>query len=240
MHTSKASLHFTNAKIRMSYPQAPWTLKGFAYQTVHLIDIAKASPYVPIGIEIVSVLPGKTIGGVYLSQYKTGSTLLYSELIVIAAIVRQGGKLGAWISHIYVDQADSIQGGREIWKLPKEMAEFDWQGNEQRVLVKGESSEPGGADRVLCRFADHGRLNLWRQSGQVLTYSQLESDLFLFEASAAGNLAIVNSRLDVPSSSSFAHLIDSPPLLTVKAEELEATIKAPNVAGPGTRILATR
>lgn len=225
----------------MSYPQAPWTLKGFAYQTVHLIDIAKASSHVPIGVEIVSVLPGKTLGGIYLSQYKTGSTLLYSELIVIAAIVRQSGKLGTWVSHIYVDHPDSIAGGREIWKLPKEIAEFDWQGSGQnRVSVKSVASEVGGAGRILCNFTQSGQFNLWRQSGQVLTYSQLESDLFLFEASATGNLAVVNSRLDVPSSSPFAHLLNSPPLLTVKAEELEASVKAPSVVAPRTKILATR
>ena len=224
----------------MSYPQAPWTLKGFAYQTLHLVETVKASSYVPLGVEIVSVLPGKTLGGVYLSQYHAGSTLLYSELIVIAAIVRRGGKLGTWISHIYVDHPDSVAGGREIWKLPKEMAEFDWQDNGRGVLVKGDPAEPGGSDRVLCNFSGGGQLNLWRQSGHALTYSQLESDLLLFEASAAGNLAIVSSRLDVPSSSPFAHLIDSPPWLTVKADDLEITVKAPDVVAPRTKIPAAR
>ncbi|NDJ17057.1 acetoacetate decarboxylase family protein [Myxacorys almedinensis] len=217
----------------MSYPQAPWSLKGFAYQTLHLIDVAKASAHVPIGLEIVSFLPGKTLGGVYLSQYKAGSTLLYSELIVIAAIVRRHSAIGMWVSHIYVDNLESVEGGRNIWKLPKEAAEFHWSNQQSNVLVKQR-------DRTLCHFTSGWQLNFWRQNGQVLTYSQLESDLLLFETSAAADLAIVTSRLEVPSSSPFARLIDSPPWLTVKAEGLDATVGVPSVVAPGTKIFATR
>ena len=225
----------------MSYPPAPWTLKGFAYQTVHLIDIAKASPHVPIGLEIVSVAPGKTIGGVYISQYSAGSTLLYNELIVIAAIVRRSGKLGSWISHIYVDHPDSVQGGREIWGLPKELAEFHWRKGEQGgVLVKQDNaSEPSGASRILCDLNLGWQFNLWRQSGQVLSYSQLGSELLMFEASAAANLAIVSAQLDVPSSSPFSPLIDSQPWLTVKAEGLDLRVGMPGAIAPSTKILAT-
>ena len=46
----------------MSYPSAPWELKGYALQTVHLIDIEKARPFVPPDLEIISVWPGKTVG----------------------------------------------------------------------------------------------------------------------------------------------------------------------------------
>jgi acetoacetate decarboxylase len=230
----------------MSYPPAPWTLKGFAYQTVHLIDIAKASPHVPIGLEIVSVVPGKTIGGVYIAQYNAGSTLLYNELIVVAAIVRRSGKLGSWISHIYVDHPDSIQGGREIWGLPKEFAEFHWRkGDQGGVVVKqGDSSERNssefsGASRILCDLNLGWQFNLWRQSGQALSYSQLGSELLMFEASAAANLAIVSAQLEIPNSSPFSRLIDSQPWLTVKAEGLDVRVGMPGAIAPSTKILAT-
>jgi acetoacetate decarboxylase len=41
--------------------------------------------------------------------------LEYNELIIIAAVLGYKGKFGAWISHIYVDNPDSVAGGREIW-----------------------------------------------------------------------------------------------------------------------------
>ncbi len=41
----------------MSYAQATWTLKGYAIQTLHLIDIECAIKFIPEKLEIVSVLP---------------------------------------------------------------------------------------------------------------------------------------------------------------------------------------
>lgn len=65
----------------MTYPSAPWTLKGYAVQTLQLVDSAQARSFVPPDLDIISVLPGKTLGGVYLTSYRPGSVLtsdLYS------------------------------------------------------------------------------------------------------------------------------------------------------------------
>lgn len=53
--------------------------------------------------------------GVMLARYTHG-TLAYHELIV--------ARRPFVISEIYVDDARSRSGGREIWNLPKELAEF--------------------------------------------------------------------------------------------------------------------
>ena len=55
-------------------------------------------------------------GGIMLADYQ-GGTLTYHELIVFA---------GLKIVRIWVDSEESMRGGRAIWKLPKEMAEFTW------------------------------------------------------------------------------------------------------------------
>ncbi|HVF16551.1 MAG TPA: acetoacetate decarboxylase family protein, partial [Steroidobacteraceae bacterium] len=76
-------------------------------------------------------------------HYGAGSTLQYHELIVAPALVRLGWRMGAWISHIYVDSEMSMLAGREIWGLPKQLAAFHWSGagaephmNNLRVAVK--------------------------------------------------------------------------------------------------------
>jgi acetoacetate decarboxylase len=117
----------------MSYPPAPWHLYGIALQSFHAIDVETAKQFVPLDFDIVSVLPGKTVGSVYLSVYEPNSTLQYRELIVVPALVRYRGKIGAWISHIYVDNPQSVEGGRNIWGLPKQMADFTWQ--EGQIVV---------------------------------------------------------------------------------------------------------
>lgn len=203
----------------MTYPPAPWILKGHGFLTLHLIDFSDAAKVIPKDLEIVQVLPGKTIGGLVLGQYESGSTLTYGELIVVPGLVRYGGKIGSWISHIYVDDLNSIAGGREIWGLPKEEAQFLWQPEGGALVKQG--------NQILCNFTHAWQFNLWRLGGQFDTYTKLAAELMRFESSAIGNLSIVSSRLEVPRSSPFATLIDSQPWMALKAESLEITIAAP-------------
>jgi hypothetical protein len=62
------------------------------------------------------LIPRGPTSGLMLATY-TGGTLAYHELIVFAA--------GFLVTHIYVDDERSLSGGRAIWNLPKELAEFD-------------------------------------------------------------------------------------------------------------------
>jgi len=90
-----------------------------------LVPIECARRVIPDALEIVPVVPGHTLGGLIAVTYERGSTLTYSELIASAGLVRSGRHVGGWISHIWVDSQESVNGGRSIWKLPKELAEFD-------------------------------------------------------------------------------------------------------------------
>jgi hypothetical protein len=69
---------------------------------------------------------------VALMRYREG-TLQYDELMV-GPLVRCGARMGLWVSHIWVDSAASLWGGRRIWSLPKELATFTWE--ERRVRVE--------------------------------------------------------------------------------------------------------
>lgn len=209
----------------MGYPPAPWMLKGYAFGTLHLIEIAKVSPFIPIELAIVQTVPGKTLGGIYLSQYTDGSALLYNELIVVAGLVRREQQIGAWISHIYVDNSDSVAGGREVWGLPKEMAEFRWEPGEPGQVTVQQS------DRVLCAFRAGWRFSLWRQRVAFPSFSQREGNFLLFNSAAQANFGIVGARLDVPTSSPFSSLIASPPIVAVSADSLELTVDAPKMLG---------
>ncbi|MBW4525792.1 MAG: acetoacetate decarboxylase family protein [Phormidium tanganyikae FI6-MK23] len=203
----------------MNYPPAPWILKGHGFLTLHLIDFSDAAKVIPKDLEIVQVLPGKTIGGLVLGKYESGSILTYGELIAVAGLVRYGDKIGSWISHIYVDDSSSIAGGREIWGLPKEDAQFLWQPEGGATVKQG--------DQILCNFTQAWQFKLWRLSGQFDTYTKLAAELMRFESSAIGNVSLVSSQLEVPRSSPFATLIDSQPWMALKAEALEITIAAP-------------
>lgn len=206
----------------MSYPQAPWTLKGFAYQTLHLIDITAASPFIPPELAIVAAAPGKTLGGVYLAQYEDGSSLTYNELIVVAGVVRRQQTIGAWVSHIYVDNPDSVAGGREIWGMPKELATFDWQMGGRQVVVHQD-------DRVLCSLSSSWRVSLLRQTIAFPVYSLLNSNFLLFGGTASANFGLVGVKLEVPDPSPFKRLLDTMPISAFSADSLELRVDAPTV-----------
>lgn len=202
----------------MSYPQPPWTLKGHAFLTLQLLDIARVRPLIPAALNIVSVLPGKTIGGVYLSKYNSDSVLEYSELIIIAGLLSYKGKFGGWVSHIYVDNPDSVRGGREIWGLPKELAQFDWQ--ERSVSVSQ-------ADNLLCKLDyNHQSFGLPLKLGSS-AFSCQGNNLLIFPALVESRFGLVSSKLEIPPTSLFADLNISQPLLTVHSDRLNLVVDAP-------------
>ncbi|MEG5057948.1 acetoacetate decarboxylase family protein [Microcoleus sp. A2-C5] len=216
----------------MVYPPAPWNLQGYAIQTLQLLDVARVRPLVPSELEIVSVLPGKTLGGVYISSYGLGSMMEYNELIVVSAIANYAGKWGAWISHIYVDNPHSVAGGREIWGLPKELAQFSWEGNDSvKATPLGYRVTVSQANRQLCS------LNYSKQSlalpvsfsGNV--FSALSSNLLLFKGEFNSRIGLLRGELEIPEDSHFANLNLSQPLLTVGCEDMRLIAGAPEVVG---------
>ncbi|MDF5717087.1 MAG: acetoacetate decarboxylase family protein [Rhizonema sp. NSF051] len=207
----------------MAYPQAPWKLQGYAILCSHLIDTSRVRSLIPSELKIISVLPGKTVGGICLSYYGTGSVMEYSELIVVPAFVGYQGKIGSWISHIYVDNPDSVAGGREIWGLPKELAQFTWEKGE-RVTVRQEN-------RILCSLKYNRQTLAWRQWLSGSSFSTMNSDLLSFSFELDSRLGFVGSKLEVPPESPFSGIGLAQPFLTVRCEQMTLKVNAPRVLG---------
>ena len=210
----------------MPYPLAPWTLRGDAVQTVHLVDIARAQAVVPPALQVVPVLPGKTLAIVYVAAYGPGSVLQYNELIVAPALTRYRRSFGFWISHIYVDHPDSVAGGREIWGLPKELAQFEWApGSQRRIVVQQ-------GDRRLCTV-DYGTpRRLWRQPLLLPVHSLLQAQLLWFKGVVHGRLGISPARVDVPLESPFSALHLGRGRLAYHLREMHFVAHGPRVISP--------
>ena len=200
----------------MNYPQAPWNLKGSAVLTINLLDVERSRPFIPPELEIISVLPGKTVGGIYLSAYESGSLLQYNELIVVAGLTRYQNQIGSWISHIYVDNETSVAGGREIWGLPKEMAQFTWKDGE--VSVKQ-------GDTPLCHLQYskewYSLATWWQQKFTANSFSGLNTELLLFNNSFSSQISWRSGKLTIPETSPFTRLNIGQPWLTFKMDRLD-------------------
>jgi acetoacetate decarboxylase len=207
----------------MNYPPAPWQLRGNAIQTLNLVDIDRVRQFVPPELDIAAVLPGKTLGSIYISEYQIGSVLTYNELIVAPALVHDRTKFGGWISHIYVDNPDSVAGGREIWGLPKELAEFTR--IDRRITVKQQ-------DKVLCDLSYEPNLLSGLKIAPNITigcFSHLTGKLLYFNNHFQGRISSIDSKLEIPESSPFARLNLAAPFLTIDLQDLKLVAGNPEV-----------
>ncbi|AFZ17381.1 acetoacetate decarboxylase family protein [Allocoleopsis franciscana] len=215
----------------MTYPKAPWTLQGYALQTCQLLDAKKVRPFIPPQFELVCVLPGKTVGGIYVSHYGTGSVLEYSELIVIAGLVSYSGQIGGWVSHIYVDNADSVAGGRNIWGLPKELAEFTWEKQnfanteyKNRLLVRQQ-------ERTLCQFSYNPPNFELQVPLSANAFSTKSDSILLFKSHFESHMSLIATQLQVPTESPFASLGLDHPWLTLCWNQLRLVVGSPEAVG---------
>jgi hypothetical protein len=206
----------------MSYPAPPWTIQGYGFFNLHLLDVERVRSFIPSQFQIISTIPGKTIGGVYIASYQAGSSLLYNELIVVSGLVAYTNHIGAWISHIYVDNPDSVAGGREIWGLPKELAQFVWNRSEKPSVKVTQGAI------ALCEMSCQWQglsLPLPPLTAPVLT--TLETIPAQFQAKSQLQLQLIGVTLDVPSTSPFAALNLGQGWLSFYSDRLSVTVDPP-------------
>ena len=188
--------------------------------TAHLVRVADIAPLVPAGLEIVRVLPGRTLASTLLSFYGPGSTLVYHELVVACALVRCGGATGFFVSHIYVDSADSVTGGRRMG-LPKEMAVFAWDGAQPGV-AKVSGALPGGGLGELCTIR-HGRAPFrvgFSLGGGSLSVMD-DGRVMHFGSKIRGRWGLVRARIEVPASSPLAAVPLGQPLVSLMSGPMQ-------------------
>ena len=93
----------------MAYPPAPWQLHGDMWLSLFRVPAAGGRP-----------------GGLYGAAwvvYREPSPLTYHELLVARLRRDQPGRR-VTVTDIWVDSVDSLEGGRALWAIPKEMADF--------------------------------------------------------------------------------------------------------------------
>jgi hypothetical protein len=103
------------------YPPAPWYLRGQLYLSVFLVP-RRDVPDLPVGVRPLAIGGRVPVGAAWV-DYQPGGTLHYRELLA-AVLVRQGARPRASITHIWVDSAASRDGGRELWAIPKDLADL--------------------------------------------------------------------------------------------------------------------
>ena len=109
-----------------TYPPEPWDLRGQMYVSIWSVPRA-VLPSLPEGLTRVVrpvTIGGRGLIGAAWVVYEPGGVLHYRELLA-AVLVRDGLRPRVSITDIWVDSQASLAGGRELWGIPKDLAELE-------------------------------------------------------------------------------------------------------------------
>lgn len=105
-----------------TYPPEPWLLAGQMHLSLWAVP-SSALPPLPPGVRPLTLAGRALMGGAWV-RYEGDSVLRYNE-VLSAVLVRDGLRPRVCITDIWVDSPPSMAGGRALWGIPKELAEFD-------------------------------------------------------------------------------------------------------------------
>jgi acetoacetate decarboxylase len=193
-------------KYEREYPPEPWRLQGDCFGAFRFVDLDSARPFVPAGLSLVPVLPGKTLAGLVLIDYGPGSTLNYHELLVFPGLVRFKTRPGIFVSHIYVDNLLSLKGGREMFGVPKELVFFKWK------VVKRSHLEVKQDGRLLLAFDSVKSVGFnLRIPFLGAAFGDAAGDLRRFKWKSTFQGWLSSTRVEISADSPFTALeLDSP------------------------------
>ena len=125
----------------MTYPPAPWKMHGQLWLSLFRVREGDHPDREP------------GVYGAALVSYEQPSPLTYSELLVARPVKAAGGRR-VNITDIWVDSADSRDGGRELWAIPKDLCKFDRTTTGTRVQRTSWSTNLDGTPVASARFTD--------------------------------------------------------------------------------------
>ncbi|MBL8151088.1 MAG: acetoacetate decarboxylase family protein [Blastocatellia bacterium] len=182
------------------------------------MDSSRARAYLPPFLKIVEVFPGKTLAGVYVTYYKPGSTLEYNEALLSPALVSYKGKVGFWVSHIYVDSEESMIGGRLGLGMPKEIAGFRYApGQKLSVTVVKDG------DTILSLSCSKPFM-LWRQNFKAAVFGLVGKDLIRFSNNWNLKFGFTKVSLDIGLQSPLHNIKLGSPIISVYGQDINALL----------------
>ena len=116
-----------------AYPPPPWHMHGDMLCVPYAVDRAVLRLPFPTIDRL-----GRTAGLLAYVRYAEPSPLTYDELIWMPSVVRAGKRVGQYVEAMFVNDTITLRAGRELWALPKTLADFERVGD--RIEIDGDAS----------------------------------------------------------------------------------------------------
>ena len=197
-----------------SYPPSPWRLTAHAYVGVFVVPRAQLPAPHSSETKPITIL-GRGIVAAAWFVYEEPSPLAYNE-VMGTLLVRKGWHPLVSITDIWVDSVASRDGGRALWGIPKELAEFE--------------VEPHTSYEAACCGTEIGSL-------EVLTSRQLPFEvpvgfscgqdragqLLITKVRGKGTLGLFTGSWSFAASGPLGYLNGRKPLLSLVARPVKIT-----------------
>lgn len=186
------------------YPPSPWQLRGQLYASAFLVPARDLDVTLPPRWSVVR-LGGKAVVAAIWVDYQPGGVLSYRELMT-TVLIRSGARVLPSITHIWVDSPASRDGGRELWGIPKELAEFSFSG--AGFTARGDAGPiargmVGAARGLPVRLPVRFRVVQHHHGGALVTPVRATASVAFargsFEADPSGPLAFLSGRRVISS-----------------------------------------
>lgn len=207
----------------VSYPPEPWHLSGDMHVSLWAVPRAHLPP---LPSELAAVARPVTAGGrgfvgTAWVDYGPGGVLQYRELLS-AVLVRRGRRPLVTIVDIWVDSLASRDGGRELWGIPKELADLDLQASDADLQAGDARATAGGTTIARARTAMGARLP-GRWPARFSVVQVLDGRVKTTAVRARTAVRVAKAAWRIPPDSPLAYLSGRRPLLTVALRDFRLT-----------------
>ncbi|WP_375003303.1 acetoacetate decarboxylase family protein [Aeromicrobium sp. CTD01-1L150] len=184
----------------VTYPGEPWDLHGDATAGVFLVPVSKLPELPPPGTRVITVA-GRAIVTAAFFRYREPSPLTYGE-VMATVLVRRRWRPRVFIPQIWVDSPASRDGGRQLWAIPKDLAQFAGDPGTSMVGDELASVTVSRTRRLPGRWRTSFRVAQWRGGRGFVT-------------PVAGQVEASTARAHWRFGGALAWLTGRRPLLTV-------------------------
>ncbi len=205
------NINKTSKLTEIAYPPPPWYLSGNSWVGIFNSPVSAGVP-----IPLKPVFSSHYLV-VALIRYLSG-TLTYDELI-IGSIARYKWRVGIFVHHIWVDSEASLWGGRRIWGLNKELAEFSW--DKDTVEVKDEHGQ------IANITVDQQKSSLPAIKLPVPSFGQINGQWVFTLGSIKSHLASSGMQIN-QWSERFPFQAIGKPLYSIAGKPFDMTFVKPN------------
>jgi hypothetical protein len=200
------------------FPDAPWHLQGAACMSLWRVPVRELGQLAPIPDLRLTTVAGNAFIATVWARYSDGS-LRYDEL-AIAVLVRGSGLLvpAGSVTAIWVNNPVSAEGGRYLWHIPKELADFETLASDRQFTgTMALDDQPVAQLHFEAGAAVPGRL---RASGFVIQPGA--GGPLRTRCTARGGLRLGRAQWTISPSGPLAVLHGRQPLLSVSVNAMDA------------------